>query len=162
MSCRAGSEPPEYAVYTLPDKAPHRWATVEARSEQRWLDQVHAAVMRAGETALVDAWLRWEAEDALSGSALAVYLGERQVGIADAERQPLRRPVMDAAIHRAELPRVHARLTKRPSPRRVPARSFNCRRPGTEGQAITGLFGSSGGVGSNHRPPGYESGALTS
>ena len=116
MSVPDWLEPPARAVYAAPRyRGPGRqWTAVQLdEGSAEWLGRVHAAVPRLikiVESATLDAWLDWGSSQDESG-LLQVHLGERRVGLLDADATASYSTVMDAAAQRAELPCVEARLT---------------------------------------------------
>lgn len=120
MSVPAWMEPPAAAVYAVPrsNDPSHRWAAVDLGDDSDdWLARVHAAAprfMKIDNSPRFDAWLDRAPTDDETSDRLAVYIGERRVGMLDEGAAALYRPVIDAAAERAELPCVEARLTPRP------------------------------------------------
>jgi hypothetical protein len=114
-------EPPARAVYAVPQSREEgrRWTAVSLDDGcAEWLERAHAAVPRlldVVDSATVDAWLDREPSQDGAGP-LQVHLGERRVGVLDAQAASAYGDVMDAAAQREELPCVEARLTPVPAP----------------------------------------------
>jgi hypothetical protein len=105
-------DPPDRAVYPVPNSSQARWAEVKLDAEaEPYLERAYGAIPRLfGATAQATAWLSWGEGPR---ERLVVSLGDQGVGTVTPAVAAAYRLVMDRATERDELPCVPARLTPR-------------------------------------------------
>jgi hypothetical protein len=107
--------PPARAAYRMPAAPEDVWDRVDVAGEHlAWVQEVFEKAPRAGDIVHLEAWL--DSQDAADESAdVAVYIGERRAGALTSDTASSYRPLLRAAMTRAELPCLAARLSHPPT-----------------------------------------------
>jgi hypothetical protein len=108
--------PPPRAAYRVPTAPDDVWDRVEVAGEQlAWVQEVFEKAPRRGEIVHLEAWLNSPdpSTDELAG--VPVFIGERRAGALTADNASDYGPLLRAAMDRAELPCLAARLSRPPT-----------------------------------------------